>query len=164
MSPLAIHNTTEYNYNSNKRKIEDTACENSIWPPMKKRSLDLEDHEFLDNFFCFLKSPIDTDVCLDGYSPINEEGVVPVSTSCRYEGIVEVGHTNYRFRSVVTNTMHVPMRRGSSHPTRSRTWRQAARDQYLTDEEQVDERGPRKGTWEDRNQRMVNEIMAYYCR
>ena len=159
-----MHNTTEYSYNSNKRKIEDTACENSIWPPKKKHSLDLEDQEFLDNFFSFLKSPIDTDVCLDDYSPINEEGVVPASTSCRYEGIVEVDHTDYGFRSVVTNTMHVPMRRGSGHPTRSRTWRQAARDQYLTDEEQVDKRGPRKGTREDRNQRMANEIMAYYCR
>ena len=125
--------------------------------------LALDDQEFLNYIFSFLKSTTDIDDYSEDYVAINEKGVVPSPTSCEYEGYVQVDRSNYVFRSVATNTMHVPMRQGASHFTRYKAWRHAAKD-YISDEDRVDKRGPRQGSHKDRNQRMVNEIMSYYGR
>ena len=158
-SPLTTHNlTVDHGKKSSKRKLEDHA-----WSPKKKPSLALDDQEFLDEMFSFLKSPIVLFDYSDNHAAINEEGVIPYSTTCEYEGLVEVERSSYGSRSVATNTMHVPLRQGSSRPTRYRAWCHAAK-QYLSVEDQVDKRGPRIGSREERTKRMENEILAYYCR
>ena len=163
-SPLTTHNITAHQrYRSNKRKCEDDDWAHATWPPTKKLCLALGDQEFLNNLFSFLKSPIDIYEYSEDYVTINEEGVVPPSTACEYEGFVEVHRSKYGTKSVATNTMHVPVSQGSSHLTRYRAWSHAAK-QYLSDEDRVDKRGPRQGSYENRAQRMVHEIMSYYCR
>ena len=85
--------------------------------------------------------------------------------TCKYEGVVETNRSKYGIQNVATNTMHVPMRQGSSHHTipRYMVWRYAAK-QYLTEEDRIDKRGPRQGTQEDKTIRMANVIMSYHCR
>ena len=141
-SPLTTQNiTADHSYKSNKRKFEDSSCSDVSWPPKKKHCQALDDQEFLNNIFCFLKSPTNIDDYSDDYVPINDEGVVPSPSTCKYEGFVEVDRSNYGFRSVATNTRHVPMRQVTSHLTRQMAWRHAAK-QYLSDEDCVEKRGP----------------------
>ena len=80
-----------------------------------------------------------------------------------YEGCVEVDHCNFEVQNVATNSMHIPMRKGKSQCMRSKAWSHAAR-QFLSEKDRVDKRGPKQGTQEDRTNRMVNNILAYYCR
>ena len=118
-SPITTHNiTADHSYNSNKQKFEDNYWSDIAWPPKKKHCLALDDLEFLNNIFIFLKSPTDIDDYSEDYVSINEEGVVPSPTSCEYEGFAEVDRSNYGIQSVATNTMHVPVRQRSSHLTR----------------------------------------------
>ena len=95
-----------------------------------------------------------------GYSNVE----LTINEECENEYVVEVKHIEHGFRSVSTNTIHIPMRQGPSvTSTRYITWRFAAKH-YLSEEDRVDKRGPRKGNLEDKTLRMAHEIMSYYWR
>ena len=65
-------------------------------------------------------------------------------------------------RSVGTNTVEdVPMRRSPSQPVRHKTWDHEAK-KLLSKEDRLDHR--KHITREDRMERMVDDILGYYCR
>ena len=159
-SPLTIHsNTTDFmpDKNSKKRKLED-----STWPPKKKPALEDQDPFKLNDLFGFLKSPILNNVDSDCISN-NEDSMVVSPTTCLYEGVTDIKHCDSSSRCVSTNTLHVPMRHSPKQKSRQKVWRKAAK-QYLTEEDRVSKRRPLQGSQEKRTQRMVDNILAYYCR
>ena len=164
-SPLTVHSITiDHSYNGNKRKLEDsTTWKDSTWPPKKRQALDDQDYEFLNNLFGdFLKSTSDKDEYSEDNATINEEGVTESPIPCENDDVVKVDNINLSSRTVSTNTMHVPMRKGPSQCKRSKAWAHAAK-QFLSVEDQQDKRGPRQGTQNDKTNRMINKINAYYC-
>ena len=80
------------------------------------------------------------------------------STQYEYEGFVEVFPN---VQSVSTNTIHVPMRRGSLQSLRPKDWTQTAK-QLLTEEHCVDKSKLR--TREERIKRMSDDVTGYYRR
>ena len=114
-SPLTVHSITiDHSYKGNKRKLEDsTTWRDSTWPPKKRLALDDQDYEFLNNLFGdFLKSTSNKDEYSEDYVAINEEGVTESPLPCEYDDVVKVDNINLSTRSVSTNTLHVPMRKG----------------------------------------------------
>ena len=110
----------------------------------------------------FLKSTSNKDEYSEDYATINEEGVTESPIPCENDDVVKVDNINLSSRTVSTNTMHVPMQKGPSQCKRSKAWAHAAK-QFLSVEDQQDKRGPRQGTQNDKTNRMINKINAYYC-
>ena len=156
-SPLVYDNSLDHNYTGKKRRLEDDIDVLGDCPPRKKLAFGDQDPFQLNHLFDFLKSPINDDV--DAY----EELVSETAITCKYEGLVIVDLLKFSSRVVSTNTMHIPKRREAPKCIRSKAWSHAAK-QFLSEEDRLDKRGPRQGTREDRTNRMVNTILAYYCR
>ena len=142
---------------SKKRKLDDFTL-----PPNKRPALENQDPFKLNDIFGFLQQPI-VDIKEADRLTINEDGMVAPLTSYMYEGVTDIALCTNGSRCVATNTLHVPMRHGPTQSSRQKIWRQAAK-QYLSVEDRLSKREPRQGSQKDRNQRMVDEIMSYYCR
>ena len=156
-SPLVYDNSLDHNYTGEKRRLEDDIDVLGDCPPRKKLAFGDQDPFQLNHLFDFLKSPINDDV------DAHEELVSETAITCKYEGLVIVDQLKFSSRVVSTNTMHIPKRREAPKCIRSKAWSHAAK-QFLSEEDRLDKRGPRQGTREDRTNRMVNTILAYYCR
>ena len=69
--------------------------------------------------------------------------------------------SNIDVQSVITNTIHVPMRRASPQSVRHKDWTQGAK-QFLPQEDRIDK--GRLRTREERFKRVADDITGYYLR
>ena len=93
-SPLTILNNTVKQ--SKKRKFEESSSSrDSSWPPGKRYAPEYQDSDGMK--------------ISDHYIFSDEEAVTESPTHSSYEGLVKDSYRNIGFRSVATNTMHVPV-------------------------------------------------------
>ena len=146
-SPLTINPTI----NNKKRKREDS---DSSLPPKKRPA-----HEDQVNALDVPKTPIYNDEYQEDYDDINEEELSGSMITCPYEGVVEVSINNNGSRSISTNTIHVPKRRGPVVYYRYDDWCNTAL-LHLSREDRLD-KSLRVGPERYLTKRMKKEISAY---
>ena len=147
-SPLTINHTN----NNKKRKREES---DSSLPPKKRPAHEDQEHALGD----VPKTPIYNDEYQEDYNDINEEELSGSIITCPYEGVVEVSISNNGSRSISTNTIHVPKRRGPVKYYRYDDWCHTAL-LHLSREDRLDKSlslGPERY----RTKRMKKVISSY---